>query len=83
MFAALSMCEIGSIVLMHGETESTFERADVVAEEVWVFVEVDGFEGEFAQPFASVGVGCALACDAAAAEFGACAVLVVHFLYVC
>jgi hypothetical protein len=54
----------------------------VVLEEVRVFVEVDGFEGEFAQPLAAVGVGGFFGGDAAAAEFGAGAVLVVHCVVV-
>jgi hypothetical protein len=43
---------------MNCETQSAFEGADVVLEEVGVFVEIDGFEGEFAESFSSVGVGC-------------------------
>ena len=51
------MGEVGAIVLVDREAEAAFEGADVVFEEVWVFVEVDGFEGEFAETLASVGVG--------------------------
>ena len=42
---------------MYCETEPTFEGADVVLEEVGVFVQIDGFEGEFAETLSSVGVG--------------------------
>ena len=59
MLASLGMCEIGAVVLVYGQTESTFEAADVVFENVGVFVQVDGFEGEFAETFATVGVCCA------------------------
>lgn len=52
------MREIGTVVLVYGETQAAFETADVVFEDVGVFVEVDRFEGEFAQAFAAVGVGC-------------------------
>lgn len=38
MFATLCVGEIGAIVLMYCETEPTFEGADVVLEEVGVFV---------------------------------------------
>ena len=38
MFAALGVGEVGTIVLVHGEAESAFEAADVVFEEVGVFV---------------------------------------------
>ncbi len=48
----------------------------MVFEEVWVFVEVDRLEREFAQPLAPVGVGCGLGGDAAAAEFATGSILV-------
>ena len=38
MLAALRVCEVGAIVLVDGEAESAFEGADVVLEEVRVFV---------------------------------------------
>lgn len=57
MLAALRVREVRAIVLVHGQAETAFEAADVVLEEVRVFVEVDGFEGEFAQAFATVCVG--------------------------
>ena len=47
----------------------------MVFEEVRVFVEVDGFEGEFAQALAAVGVGGFFGGDTTAAELGARAVL--------
>ena len=75
MLAALRVREVRAIVLVHGETETAFEAADMVLEEVRVFVEVDGFEGEFAQAFATVCVGCRVGGDSSAAEFGACSVL--------
>lgn len=75
MLATLRVGEVGAIVLVYGETEATFEGADVVLEEVGVLVEVDGFEGEFAETLSSVGVGGGLRCDSSAAEFGAGSVL--------
>lgn len=57
MLAALGMGEVGAIVLVDGEAEPAFEGADVVFEEVRVFVKVDGFERELAETFAPVGVG--------------------------
>jgi hypothetical protein len=38
MFTSLSVSEIGTIVLVYGETESAFEASDVVFENVGVFV---------------------------------------------
>ena len=46
MFATLGVREVGSIVLVYGEAKPAFEGADVVFEEVRVFVEVDSFEGK-------------------------------------
>lgn len=57
MLATLGVGEIGAIVLMYCETKTAFEGADMILEEVGVFVEIDGFEGEFAEAFSSVGVG--------------------------
>ena len=78
MFATLRVREIGAIVLVDCEAESTFKGADVVFEEVGVFVEVDGFKGEFAQTLATVGVSCGVGCDTTATKFGASTILVVH-----
>ena len=75
MFAALGVREVGAVVLVDGEAEAAFEGAEVVAEDVGVFVEVDGLERELAEAFAAVGVGGGVGGDAAAAEFGAGAVL--------
>jgi len=57
VLAPLRVCEVGAIVLVHGEAQAAFEGADVVFEEVRIFVEVDGLEGQFAQALATVGVG--------------------------
>ncbi len=57
MLATLSVCEVRAIVLVNCETKPAFEGADVVFEEVRVFVEVDGFEGKFSETFTPVGVG--------------------------
>lgn len=78
MFFTLGVGEVGAVVLVNSEAETAFKGADVVFEKVRVFVQVDGFEGEFAQSFAAVGVGGGVGGYAAAAEFGAGAVLVVH-----
>lgn len=56
MFSSLGMCEVGAVILVDCETQSTFEGADVVLEEVGIFVEIDGFESEFAETLASVSV---------------------------
>ena len=63
---------------MDCETETAFEGADVVFEEIGIFVEVDCLKRKFSKAFPSVGVGCAVRGHAAAAELGAGSVLVVH-----
>ena len=75
MLAALGVGEVGAIVLVDGKAEPAFEGADVILEEVRVFVEVDGFERELAETFAPVGIGGAGRGDAATAEFGPCPIL--------
>jgi hypothetical protein len=69
MLSALCVCEVGAIVLVHSETETTFEAANMVFEEVGVFIEVDGFESKFAETFAAVGISLGLRGDAASAKF--------------
>ena len=75
MFSALRVREVGAVVLVDGQTEPAFERAEMVPEDVWVLVEIDGFKGELAEPFASVGVGGRVGGDTAASELAAGTVL--------
>lgn len=75
MFATLCVSEIGAIVLMYCEAEPTFEGAHVILEEVGIFVEVDSFEGEFAESFSSVCVGGGVRCYSSTTEFGAGSIL--------
>ena len=84
MLAALSMSQVGAVILVDGEAETAFEGADMVFEEVGVFVEVDGFEGEFAESFASVSVCRGMRGDSSTAKFGPGSVLVLRCqLYSC
>lgn len=78
MFAALSVREIRSVILVDCQAETTFEASDVVFEDVWVLVKIDGFEGELSETFTSVCVGCRLRGDTTSSKLGACAVLVIH-----
>jgi hypothetical protein len=57
MLSALGVGEVGTIVLVDGQAESTFEGTDVVLEEVRVFVQVNSLESEFAQTLSSISVG--------------------------
>lgn len=47
MFLVLGVSEIGVVILVDCKVEVIFEGVNVVVEEVRVFVEIDGFEGEF------------------------------------
>jgi hypothetical protein len=58
MLPALGMGQIGAIILVNSETEAAFEGSDMVLEKIGVFVEVDGFEGEFSQTLSPIGVRC-------------------------
>jgi len=58
MLPALGMGEIGAIVLVNCQAESTFEGSDVILEEVRVLVKVDGLKGEFPQALSSVRIRC-------------------------
>lgn len=75
MLSALGMREIGAVILVYGQTQSTLEATEMVFEEVWVLGEVDCFQSEFAQTLATVCVGCGLGCDTTATEFGASTIL--------
>ena len=50
------MRKVGAVILVDCETKPAFERADMIFEEIWIFVEVDGFESELPQSFSSVGI---------------------------
>jgi hypothetical protein len=75
MLPPLGVREVRAVILVDGQAEAALKATDMVLEEVRIFVEVDGFEGEFAEPFASVCVCCGVRGDAAAPEFRTCAVL--------
>lgn len=75
---ALGVREVRAVVLVDCQAEAALEGAEVVAEDVGVLFEVDGLERELAEALAPVGVGGAVRGDAATAELGAGAVLVVH-----
>lgn len=75
MLATLRVSQVGAIVLVNCQAQAALEAADMIFEEVGVFVEVDGFECEFAEAFATVGVCGRLGGYASAAKFGARSVL--------
>jgi hypothetical protein len=57
MLSALGVGEVGTIILVDGQAESTFEGSNVVLEEVGVFVQVNSLESEFAQTLSSISIG--------------------------
>lgn len=50
----------------------------MVLEKVWVFLQIDALQGEFAKTLAPIGIAGAVRGDAASAEFGTGAVLCVE-----
>lgn len=56
MLASLSVCEVGTVVLVNGQTEATFEASDMVLEDIRVLVEIDSFECELAKTFTTIGI---------------------------
>ena len=75
MLATLCVSEIGAIVLMYCEAETALKGADMVLEEIGVFVKIDGFEGKFAKSFAAVGIGGRVRGYSSPTEFGASSIL--------
>ena len=69
MLSPLRVCEIGAIILVYSEAETAFEGANMIFEEVGVFVEVDGFEREFSQSLSPVCIRAGIGCYAATTEF--------------
>jgi hypothetical protein len=47
----------------------------VILEEIWILVEVDGFEREFPKALSSIGICCGRGGDASAAKLRTCPVL--------
>ena len=60
---------------MNREAEPAFERANVVLEEVRIFVQVDGLKRKFPQSFPSVGVGTGVRSNTTTAKLGASTIL--------
>ena len=81
MLATLRVREVRAIVLVNGQAQPTLEATDVVLEEVGIFVQVDGFQGELAKSFASVCVRGAVRGYSSASEFGTCSVLFYYYYY--
>lgn len=75
MLFALSMGEVGAVILVDCETETALETSDMIFEEVRILIQVNVFEGKLAQTLATVSVGCGAVGDTTATEFGSCSVL--------
>lgn len=54
MLATLCVCKVGAIVLVDCQTETALEAADVVLENVGIFVEIYRLERKLAETFAAV-----------------------------
>ena len=80
MFSSLGVSEVGAVILVDCETQTTLEGADMIFEEVGVFVEVDGLKSEFPESFSTICVGSGMGRNASATELGSCSILIVHLL---
>jgi hypothetical protein len=56
MLSSLSVREVRAIILVNGQAQPALERADVVFEEVGIFIEIDGLKSQLSQPFASIRI---------------------------
>ena len=56
VFSPLSMREIRAIVLVDGKTKPAFERADMIFEEIRIFIKVNGFERKLSQSLPPIGI---------------------------
>ena len=56
MLATLGMREVGPVILVNCKTETTFEGANVVLEEVGIFVEIDGLKSKFPKSFSAISI---------------------------
>ena len=74
------MCQIRCLVVVQRETELALVRAEVVAHEVGVLLEVDGLGRQGRQPLAPVPVRLGVGGGPARARLGPHAVLEVHHL---
>lgn len=60
---------------MNSQAKTTLEAANMILEEVGVFVEVYSLKRKLSQALSAVGVGSGGAGDTAAAELGTCTIL--------
>ena len=74
------MCQIRCLVVVEREAELALVRAEVVAHEVGVLLEVDGLGRKSRQPLAAVPVRLGVGGRPARARLGPHAVLEVHHL---
>lgn len=75
MLATLRVGEVGAIVLVDGQTETTLEGSYMILEEVGVLIKVDCLESEFSKSFSAVCVCAGVGGNSSAAEFAPRAVL--------
>lgn len=78
MLFALGVSEVTAFVRMQRQAQSTFERAQMVSQDVGIFREVDRLEGELSKSFSSVQGRFGRSCDTTAAKFGSDSILVIY-----
>lgn len=78
MLPTLSVCQIGAIILVYSKTQATFERTNMILEEVRVFVEINGFQRQLPQTFSSIGIGSGLGGYTSTTKFTTGAILKIY-----
>jgi len=56
MLLSLGMCQVGSLVVMQGQTQLTFVGTKMVSHEIWVLGKIDSFSSKSCQPLPAVPV---------------------------
>lgn len=75
MLSTLGVCQIRPVILVNCQTQAALEAADMVLEEVWILVEVDGLQRELSKTLTTVCIGGGSGSYTAAAKLGTRAIL--------
>lgn len=69
------MGKVGTVILVDGETEPALKRANVILEEIRIFLKIDRFKSQFTEALSSIGVGARVGGNTSAAKFASSTVL--------
>ena len=69
------MGEVGAIILVDRQTQTTLEGPYMIFEEVRVLIKVDCLKGQFSKSFSAIRVSAGVGGNSSTAEFAPCAIL--------